>query len=318
MQKRFLGNTGIEVSEIAFGCVEIGMPYGIGIESEKDMLSQNEAVKLLNEALDNGINFFDTARAYGNSEKLIGNAFKNKRDDVVICSKCRDFRNNHGDLPGQSKLQELVEQSFAESLAFLQTDYLDVFMLHQVDEEILGTEEIANVFLKLKSDGKIRATGVSTYTLEETEKAIELGCWDVIQLPFNLLDQSQREFFKPAKEKGIGIVVRSVLSKGLLSHRGKHLHPALKNVEEQIKKIEDYIEDRTYDLPEFATRFVLSHPEISSALVGIDKRVYLEQALSYAEGEYMDLRELDRIKQLSYPEPAFINLAYWSKMNWLK
>ena len=82
MKNRFLGKTGIKVSEIAFGSVEIGMPYGIGIESKKDMLPEKNAIELLNIALDKGINFFDTARMYGDSEHILGKAFKERRKEI--------------------------------------------------------------------------------------------------------------------------------------------------------------------------------------------------------------------------------------------
>ena len=84
MNKRMLGQTGIQVSEIAFGGVEIGLPYGIGIKSKADMPSQEESVRLLHTAVDSGINFFDTARMYGLSESIMGNAFKDRRNQVVM------------------------------------------------------------------------------------------------------------------------------------------------------------------------------------------------------------------------------------------
>src|SRR5690606_18932773 len=91
MFKRKLGNTGLMVSEIAFGGVEIGMPYGIGIQGEKDMLSEKQAITLLHTATDMGVNFFDTARMYGNSETLMGKAFRDRRKEVIIATKCFHF-----------------------------------------------------------------------------------------------------------------------------------------------------------------------------------------------------------------------------------
>lgn len=86
MNKRLLGQTGIKVSEIAFGGVEIGIPYGIGVSIKTDMISESEAICLLHEAIDSGINIFDTARMYGASESIMGRAFKGRRDQVVICT----------------------------------------------------------------------------------------------------------------------------------------------------------------------------------------------------------------------------------------
>lgn len=318
MKKRFLGNTGIEVSEIAFGCVEIGMPYGIGVDSTKDMLPEHAAIGLLNAALDSGINFFDTARMYGVSEKIIGKAFKNRRNEIIICTKCRHLRNQHGELSKKGETGKVILDSFNESLNALQTDFIDVFMLHQVDNEILDNKEIADVFIRLKKEGKIKATGISTYTVEETKKAIDLGIWDVIQLPFNLMDQRQASLFEQAQQKGVGIVVRSILLKGLLSDRGKNLHPALKNVEMHIEKFDDLLHRIKLSLPELAIKFGLSYSEVSSVLVGLDKMIYLEQTLKAANGIYLNEEALKSANDLSYPDPGFLNLPYWDKMNWLK
>lgn len=318
MKKRILGKTGIEVSEIAFGSVEIGMPYGIGVESRKDMLPEKGAIELLHKAFDSGINFFDTARMYGNSEQIIGKAFKQRRNEIVICTKCRHIRNQNGELPKKEEIAEIILDSFKESLQALQTDSIDVYMVHQVDKDILENEEIANVFMRLKREGGIKATGVSTYTIEETKKAIELGIWDVVQLPFNLMDQRQSSLFEQMQQQSIGIVVRSILLKGLLSDRGKNLHPALKDVEEHIEKYGNLLDRVNLSLPELAIKFGLSYPEVSAVLVGLDKIAYLNQTLKAVNGIYLNGEELKEAKSLSYPDPAFLNLPYWDKMNWLK
>jgi len=318
MIKRSLGDTGIKVSEVAFGGVEIGIPYGIGIKSTADMLSEADAIHLLCAAVDSGINFFDTARMYGNSETIMGKAFKSFRREVVIATKCRHLRNENGAIPENSKLKELIETSLNESLEALQTDYVDVFMLHQADLEILDNEDISTIFSELKKEGRCRATGISTYSSEETNKAIEIGMWDVIQMPFNLMDQRQDAFFTLASHKGMGIVIRSVLLKGLLSDRGKDLHPALREVEKHIGYYDELLEGTAFNLSTLATKFALSFPEVSSILVGIDRPEYLHKSLEAANGVYLDNAKLKRAKELAFPDPEFLNLPYWDKMNWLK
>jgi len=318
MIRRPLGKTGISVSEIAFGGVEIGMPYGIGVRSASDMLSEQQSIQLLHAAIDSGINFFDTARMYGNSETIMGNAFNDRRAQVVLSTKCRHLRDNQGNLPADYKLKEIIEKSLYESLDALQTNYVDVFMLHQADIGILENDQILSVFLELKKKGFCRAVGVSTYTPEETKKAIDVNVWDMIQVPFNLMDQRQEASFAAASEKGIGIIVRSVLLKGLLSDRGKGLHPALKKVEDHIHCYHELLEGSGCDLPSVATKFALSFPEVSSILVGIDRMEYLNKSLAVADGNYLDRTMLSRARALAYPDPEFLNLPYWDKMNWLR
>ena len=317
MNQRPLGNTGILASEIAFGGVEIGLPYGIGVKSEADMLPESQAIRLLHAALDSGVNFFDTARMYGASETIMGNAFRDRRDRVVICTKCRHFRDEKGGLPDSEALVKIIQTSLRESLSVLQTDFIDLYMLHQADVEILGREEIAETFVQLKKQGVIRATGVSTYTVEETKKAVDSGAWDVVQLPFNLVDQSQETQFSAAARRGIGIVVRSVLFKGLLSEKGRNLHPALKDVEAHLRLYEQLLNPSAPNLPTLATKFALSFKEVSSVLVGIDRMEYLHSALAAADGDYLNEKMLARAKVLRYPQPEFLDLPKWDRMGWL-
>ncbi len=317
MIKRALGKTGIQVSEVAFGCVEIGIPYGIGINSAQDMLTEEEAIHLLQTALKLGINFFDTARAYGTSENIIGKAFKHQRSDVVIATKCSHFQRPNGDIPPYQELKQIIENSVQESLTALQTNYVDVYMLHQADERLLRDNNVQAIFAELRSSGLIKATGVSTYTNEQTRLAIDTGCWDVIQVPFNMMDQRQFALFDKANSQGIGLIIRSVLLKGLLSDRGKNLHPALSQVENHIQKYDGLTQSLNVSLPALATQFALSFPQVSAILVGIDKMAYLEQSVQVANDSYLQNPILQQVKDLAYPDPDFINLPLWDREGWL-
>lgn len=318
MERRELGKTGIQVSEIAFGGVEIGMPYGLGNRGSDVMPAEKESIKLIQQSLELGINFFDTARQYGQSEYILGKAFKERRKDVVICTKCKHLMGQDKSIPNYTDLDRMVTDSLNESLFSLQTDYLDIFMVHQVNDQLLLNTDIQDIFLALKSKGIVRSIGVSTYTLEETKMAIESGVWDVIQLPFNLLDQHQKEMFGYAKEKGVAIVIRSVLLKGLLSGvYTAHAEP-LKVVEEHIQKYKRYIGHGIQDLPSLAIQFALSFDEIGSVLVGLDRYEYLLHAVNAAGGEELSMVTKKSLESLQYPDPGFLNLHQWTINGWLK
>ncbi len=318
MIKRALGKTGIHISEIAFGCVEIGMPYGIGVESVNDMPTESEAIELLQTALQSGINFFDTARAYGTSENIIGKAFKNKRGEVIIATKCKHFQNSDGSIPAYKELKQIIKSSLQESLTALQTDYVDIYMLHQANVQIIKNKDVQSIFSALKKAGHIKATGVSTYTNEETELAINTKAWDVIQLPFNLMDQQQSVLFNMAQENGIGLIIRSVLLKGLLTEKGKNLHPALNQVEQHIQKYDVLTNQLGVKLSTLATRFALSFPQVSAILIGIDKLSYLKESLAAADGNYLSEDLLKEAERLAYPEPKFLDLPHWDRQGWLR
>lgn len=317
MRYKELGHSGIQVSEIAFGGVEIGMAYGLSMKEAHSLMNEEDAVILLHNALDQGINFYDTARLYGRSEEIMGKAFEGLRDKVVLASKCRHFRLPDGTLPPAKVLKKVVRDSIAESLKALRTDYIDVFMLHYADLEILEIAELHEVFEELMQAGMIRVPGISVYEPEETELALTQGFWKVIQLPFNLMDQRQSAYFEKAHEEGVGLVARSVLMRGLLTDRSFQLHPALKEVQDHIHLFKALFTNERDNLPALAMQFASSHQAVSSVLVGIDKQVYLDEALGYFKGQYLSLSELDRAKELSYPNQAFLNLAQWDKNGWL-
>jgi len=282
------------------------------------MLDQAEAIKLLRAAVDGGINFFDTARFYGQSEDIMGKAFNDIRDKVVICTKCKYLKGDNNLRPANKSLRKVIDNSLKESLLALQADYIDVYMIHNATLEILDNQEIAEIFLGYKSKGVARAIGVSTYAVEETRKAIKCGTWDVIQLPFNLMDQRQGELFSSASQRGVGVVVRSVLLKGVLTDKGRNLHPALYAVQQHRQLYNELLSEDVPRLSDLATKFVLSHNEVSSVLVGIDRMKYLQDALAVANGRYLNKKTLTRAREFSYPEPAFLDLRRWDKMGWLR
>jgi len=319
MKNNLLGSTGIKVSEISFGTVSLGLPYGIGSGSEKDPPDEKSAISLLHLAKDKEINFYDTAAVYGTSEAIIGKAFRECREKVIICTKPDHVYEdlNTRRLPSDKQITDRLELSLTQSLKKLNTDYIDVYMSHDGGEDIIGNDTVISFFSKQKRAGKIRATGISVYSVEESNKAVESGVWDVIQLPFNLLDQSHLPAIRFAAEKGIGIVVRSVLCKGVLTDKGSTLHPALRGVQEHRLKYSSLFHAHAETLPQLAVKFALSTAGISSVLVGIDKPAYLTEALSVIDGNPLSEKYLQEAEKLAYPDSSFINLLHWGKMGWL-
>ncbi len=316
MNRKPLGNTGIDVSEVSFGCVEIGLPYGLGVKDHSDVPPEDEAIQLLRTAVDHGINFFDTARLYGRSEDILGKAFANRRQDVVLATKCSHFTTPLNTLSADA-IRRQVRESLETSLRTLQTDHVDLYMLHTGTIDVVSHPAVIAAFDECKQQGLTRAVGASTYTPEETQKTIEMDFWNVIQLPYHLIDQRQGEFFQQAKEKGIGIVVRSVLFRGLLTDRAKTLHPELKRLQDHREKYNPVLEEAGISLAELAMSFVLSQPEVSSVLVGIDRMEYLRTAVGRASRPYLGDDILARLKALAFPEPEWINLPAWDRKGWL-
>ena len=188
MRYRILGKTGLEVSEVGFGCIPI------------IRLSMDEAIRVLRRAQERGITLFDTANVYLDSEEKIGRAFQGLRQQLVLATKSmkRDRQGLEGDLD--------------QSLRLLKTDYLDLFQFHQVSQEADfqalttpgGPVEAA---LKAQEAGKIRHLGVTSHNLEMAVRLVKTNLFSVVQFPFNFIETAAGSELHPlARERRLGVL----------------------------------------------------------------------------------------------------------------
>jgi aryl-alcohol dehydrogenase-like predicted oxidoreductase len=181
----------------------------------------------------------------------------------------------------------------------------------------LHSTEVVQILAELKRQGLVRAVGASIYGVEQTRIAVQSSTWDVVQLAFNLMDQRAAEILPIAQACGVGVMVRSVLLKGILSDRGEQLHPQLMPVEQHRQVYDELIKKGPFDtLSELAIAFVLAHDTVSTALLGIDRMEYLEQALKIGTST-LDRETLERARKLAYPDSEFLDLSKWKHEGWL-
>ena len=178
----------------------------------------NESRNALYKALELGITFYDTAAlyGYGHSEKLIGEVIKGTRQRVIISSKV-GYKNFKGD---QDFSPAYIRESLERSLKRLQTDYIDVYQLHDPPLELLESDaSILETMESLKREGKIRAVGISVRSPDDSMSAIKLFSFETIQVNFNLVDMRALEFglFDRCEKQGIGIIIRTPLCFGFLT-----------------------------------------------------------------------------------------------------
>src|SRR5271167_1106164 len=198
MQKRILGNSGLEVSALGLGCM--GLNFGYGPATDKQ-----EGIKLIREAYEQGITFFDTAEAYGAAnEELVGEALKPFRDKVVIATK---FGFQDGDSKkGLDSRPERIKQVVEASLKRLQTDYIDLFYQHRVDPNV-PMEDVAGTVKDLIAEGKVRFFGLSEAGPESIRKAHAVHPVTALQTEFSLMSREPlQDVFPVCEELGIGFV----------------------------------------------------------------------------------------------------------------
>lgn len=208
MKYKTLGKSGVKVSELILGCWAMGGDY-FGATEDKSSLEALET------SFEQGVNTFDTAELYGQgrSERVVGEAIKRLgRDRVSVISKVFKPSMSH------DKMIKACE----DSLSRLGTDYLDVYFLHYpVPEEEVSIEERMSTLAELKKAGKIRAIGLSNFSLEEMKAAMQYGQVDVIQPCYSLLWRYDEELLRFSRENQISVIPYSTLAQGLLTGKYK-------------------------------------------------------------------------------------------------
>jgi 1-deoxyxylulose-5-phosphate synthase len=309
MEYRRLGRTDLKVSEIGLGTVELGLEYGLAPEGTLRRPSRNDAARLLSQALDCGINYIDTARAYGDSEEIIGWALKSCRKEYVLASKvlCGGDENT-----GSGSLKTRIVSSVSQSLSALQTDVIDLMQLHSVSAKQIRRGEHAEILQDLQRAGSIRFIGATTYGEEAAMAALRDGRYDSIQIAYNVLDREPEIRVLPfAQSRDVGIVARSVLLKGALTNRYRYLPAGLEDLKTAVEEAEAIASIGSRSLPEFAYRFVLAQPAVSTALVGTASIDELKAALQYRTLGPLSVQVEAALRQVIVKDRSQLNPGNW-------
>lgn len=214
MQRRPLGRTGFHVSPIAYGTFKIGRNQKIKYAQPYDLPDEREVERLLNAVLDLGVNHIDTAPAYGLSEERVGRHLASRRKEFVLSTKVGEVFEN-----GESRYvfeADAVRASVAESSRRLQTDVLDVVLIHAPadDVRVLNETPVVETLQALKAAGDIRAIGLSGKTVDAARLALAWA--DVLMVEYHSQDVSHAGVMAEAAARGIGVMVKKGLAAGYL------------------------------------------------------------------------------------------------------
>lgn len=280
MKLRPFGNTGMNVSEIGLGAWQLANPdWGIN--------DKNEALKIVQKSLEAGCNFFDTAPGYGGgrSEELLGQGLKSVRKDIILCTKFSYYNEDHKGEWKAKHVRSVLEGSFKR----LQTDYVDILLLHNPPRELMDGNASAELYAelqKLKDEGKIREYGVSLDWRIELENVLDTTKSKAAEVFFNALYQECLPAFSKAQEQGMGLIVKVPLDSGWLSgrYRGNHKFDDVRSrwSPEILARRSDLVEKFAALIPEgtsiahAALQFVLAQPQVSTVIPGAKT---VEQAL---------------------------------------
>jgi len=318
MRYRKLGNTDLQLSEIGFGAWTIGADWWGHIDDAS-------AIAMLNRALELGINYFDTADQYGQgrSERLVGEAFNGRRDQVVIGGKFGyDFYNNAPSSGGEHKeMPQNFEPSFIrfaleQTLTRLGTDYLDLWLVHNARMTAIDDCGIWETLDDLKRAGKLRHYGVALGPAigwqDEGLRAMTARPIDSMQIIYNMLEQDPgRAFFPVAEEQGVGLLVRVPHSSGLLEgkytletsfaatdHRSFRKRDWLVEGLQKLEQLRFLTDGAPATIGQIALRYCLAQPSVTTVLPNLYGLDQLEEFATAGDLPDLTADEVARVDRL--------------------
>ena len=313
MNQRPLGRTGLQVSEIGYGAWGIGQTMWLGADDD-------ESVRALNRAADLGVTMFDTALAYGDghSEQLVGALVRERDESLVVATKIppknKVWPAPDGIDPDDAFPADYVIECTERSLRNLGLDAIDLQQFHVWSDEWVGRGSWLDAIEQLKSDGKIRAFGVSINDHQPANalKLIETGAVDAVQVIYNVFDQSPEDELLPAcAEHGVGVLARVPFDEGSLTgnigpdtefpegdFRNHYFRDGRKlEVAEHVQAILDELGIVREQLPEVALRYILSHPAVSTVIPGMRSVRNVERNAALGDGRGLPEEQAAALKR---------------------
>jgi aryl-alcohol dehydrogenase-like predicted oxidoreductase len=285
-----LGTSGILVSEIGFGCMSLSA------NNEKD------SIDLIHQAVELGVNYFDTADLYdkGMNEIVVGKALKGMRNKIVLATKAGNQWRSDGSGWDWNPRKKHILKAAEESLRRLQTDYIDLYQLHggTIDDPM---DETIEAFEQLKKEGKIRQYGISSIRPNVILEYVKRSAIVSVMIQYSLLDRRSEESVLGLLQKNnIAVLARGVLAQGLLLDKSAKEYLNYKKEEvTKINKAVHAVSDSNRCPAQTAIRYVLSHPAVASAVTGIRNIEQLKEATQTVLP--LQNRELELLQQTIRP-----------------
>jgi aryl-alcohol dehydrogenase-like predicted oxidoreductase len=313
VNERRLGRTGLSVSEIGYGAWGIGGDMWLGAQDD-------ESLAALNRAVDLGVNFIDTAAAYGegHSEQLVGKVVAERPERIVVATKIPPknlvWPAPSGIDPDEAFPADYVRETTERSLQRLGMDVVDIQQFHVWSDDWIGRGSWLEGVQALKEEGSIRFFGVSIndHQPENAIRLVETGVVDTVQVIYNVFDQSPEDGLLQACERNdVGVIVRVPFDEGALTGRvgagttfpeGDFRNDyfrgdRLQEVDEHVEAILADLEISREELPEVALRYVLSHPAVSTVIPGMRTVRNVERNAAVGDGEGLPEEQLAVLKQ---------------------
>lgn len=301
-----LGKSGYFVSKLALGTVQFGLDYGFVKKK-----TQGEVDAILDCAWNNGLNFIDTAREYGDSERKIGDFLSRSDAEFIVATKLKKLSESEA---SSGTLRGSICRSLEESLKELRLQNLQVLQLHQTDEYLVTNDAFWNVIVDLKKNRTIGAFGVSVYDVGETLN-LTANYGDVIdyfQVPYNVFDRRFDELHSVLTKESITLVSRSTFLKGVIPCKMPDLPSELDELKPYKERLESKARDIGVSVSELALLYVYCCKHVGSTLVGVDGPEELTQNISVIKKQHCGVLENEDFSDLLVTNSALIDPRKWT------
>lgn len=287
MQYQQLGSSDLQISRIGFGCMSLSPD------------KEEESIQIIHRAIELGINYFDTADLYdkGMNETLIGKALKTERDKVIIGTKVGNQWRADGSGRDWNPRKEYIMKAVEGSLSRLQTDRIDLYQLHggTIDDPI---DEVVETFELLKQQGKIRYYGISSIRPNVIREYVKRSNIVSVMMQYSLADRRPEEsILDLLKQNNIAVLSRGALAQGLLVN--KPAKEYLGHSEEAIAATAQLVQGiavTTQTAAQTAIQFVLQHPAIAAAVVGMSRMEQLIEVAATTDKEKLSKTDMERLQ----------------------
>ncbi len=304
----------MKISKLTLGTAQLGLNYGISnINGKPDF---NYSLNLLKYAWKNGINTFDTAPTYGNSEKIIGDFivsnFKSIPKNLTIITKLSALQINNK--MNFDDFLTNIKNTIIQTLRNLKIKKIPIYLIHHAPDLYLKNGIIIKCLSQLKNEGLIDRIGISIYNQEEIIEAFKYKELDVIQIPINIFDHRliHNKILKKLKEKNYLIFARSIFLQGLFFIDLECLPKNLEIAKNYLLKLRNICKDYKIELDKLALLFVRELPEIDSIVIGVERLEQLKRNLILIEEKPLRHNILNRIfLEFSDVPELIINPSLW-------
>ncbi|TLS35672.1 aldo/keto reductase [Pseudalkalibacillus caeni] len=294
MKKNRLGNSELFVSEIGLGSMSLG--------DEK-----YKAIRIVHEAIDQGVNFIDTADLYdfGENEQILGEALKGKREEIILATKAGNSWNENKDSWHWDPSKKHIKSAVKDSLQRLKTDYIDLYQLHggTIDDPI---DETIEAFEELKSEGLIRYYGISSIRPNVIREYVKRSNISSVMMQYSILDRRPEEEILPLLEKkDISVIARGPLAKGMLTERAEEKikdNGFLDYSKEEILQLNNKLSELTskeFSKTQLALRYPLSNPAVATVIPGASSVEQLLDNVSAQNSPSLSDKQVSYIKEIS-------------------